>query len=73
MKTLKDYLEGNLDPLKQKIIKKNIRNSYDRINLAIKLLDAEDYEKAREIMATVAADIADIEIEVNAAMAKQTE
>ena len=71
--TLKKYLEGNLSDLDHKIVRKNIKDSYEKINYAIKLMDAEEYKKAREVLAEIAGDIADVDISINAAMSKKSE
>jgi len=67
----KEYLEGNLDNTEQKIIKRSIKDSYKKINKAIKFLDAEEYEKTREVLEKLAGEISDIEMEINSAMASE--
>lgn len=65
---LKKFLEGELSDLDQKIARKNIKDSYEKINYAIKLIDAEEYKKARDVLAEIAGDVADVELSIRTAM-----
>jgi len=72
MTNLEKYLillqEGEVDSFEHKVVNKQLEDAFKKINLAIKHLDVEEYEKVKELLILIAQEVADAQVELNAAV-----